>query len=114
MLCLRYFLTERLLTSKRIRRFRDPGTSMLLAPDAKANAEEVEVEDDRGRCESSQHYYTGTLGTTHVRSTSATKTPKRSTVRVRFETQIGVGRTSACPEPTQPADLFSCLITFSL
>src|ERR687886_200325 len=90
MLCLRYFLIERLLTSKRSRRPRDLG-GFMLAPVAKANAPEVEEEDNQGRRESSQHQIR-TLGDTHMRSTSATRVPKRSTVRVRFEIQIGVDR----------------------
>jgi len=89
-------------TSKRSHRFRDSRILMLLAPAAKANTEEVEVENDRGPMRvlpALQRCYTGTLGITPVRSTSATRTAKKSTVQVRFETQIGVVPVSACAEP---------------
>jgi hypothetical protein len=56
----------------------------------------------------------GTLGEYHMRSTRATKLPRRSKVLVRFEIQIGVDWTSVCAEPTRPAALFSCLTVFPL
>src|SRR3712207_2379039 len=104
MLCLKYFLIEGLLIFKRSRRPRDPGIFMLVAPSAKANAEEVEEEDDKGRRESSRHQ-TMALRAVHMRSSSATRASKKCTVRVRFEIQIGVNRVCVRSEP-RPAVIF--------
>src|SRR5919112_1107219 len=49
----------------------------------------------------------GTLGESHIRSTSATTRAKRSTFLVRLEIQIGVGL--VCGELTPPADPSCCL-----
>jgi hypothetical protein len=106
MLSLRYFLIEHLLIFKRGRRPRDPGIFTLVAPGAKANAEEVEEEDDQDRRESSQHQ-TMAFRDVHMRSTSATRASKRSTVRVRFEIQIGVNRVCVRSEPPASDSLFA-------
>src|SRR5215212_6584404 len=50
MLCLRYFLIERLLTPNRSRSFGDSGSFMLLAPGYEgANAEEIEECPEHGQ-----------------------------------------------------------------
>src|SRR5918994_6365032 len=48
MLCLRYFLIERLLTPNRSRRFGDSDSFMLLAPGIRANAYEIEECPEHG------------------------------------------------------------------
>src|ERR687893_558227 len=51
----------------------------------------------------------GTLGESHIRSTSATTPAKRSTFLVRLEIWIGVGLVCVCGELMRLADPLSCL-----
>src|SRR5919199_4828973 len=106
MLCLRYFLSAHLLIFRRSRRPRDPGIFMLVAPGAEANAEDSEEGNDQGRRESSQHQTTA-LTDVHMRSTSATRAAKRSTVRARFELQIGVNLVCVRSQPAASGSLFA-------